>query len=172
MKIERIDAWICHFPFPEPFKPSWVPGLASPANSQRQYSYAKTRGDMDVYTPQIIIDGNTHFVGSSKSVVKAAIDQLKRKLVLILHALLLICVLPHIGHIRLLAHREVSLDRIERRDRREGARCRPDKIANLRLRDPGNTVHGMRNIGDGDAILCIAYPSVGVTLNFVEGVEI
>jgi D-galactarolactone cycloisomerase len=33
MKIERVDAWICHFPWPEPFKPSWVPGLASPANS-------------------------------------------------------------------------------------------------------------------------------------------
>jgi quercetin dioxygenase-like cupin family protein len=37
---------------------------------------------------------------------------------------------------------------------------------------PGNTVHGMRNIGDRDVILSIAYPSVGVTLNFVEGVEI
>ncbi len=33
MKIERLDAWICHFPWPEPFKPAWVPGLASPANS-------------------------------------------------------------------------------------------------------------------------------------------
>ncbi|HEX9776065.1 MAG TPA: mandelate racemase/muconate lactonizing enzyme family protein [Actinomycetota bacterium] len=33
MKIERIDAWICHFPWPEPFSPAWVPGLASPANS-------------------------------------------------------------------------------------------------------------------------------------------
>ena len=33
MKIERIDAWICHFPWPQPFSPSWVPGLHSPANS-------------------------------------------------------------------------------------------------------------------------------------------
>ena len=33
MKIDAIDAWICHFPWPEPFSPSWVPGLASPANS-------------------------------------------------------------------------------------------------------------------------------------------
>ena len=30
MKIDRIDAWICHFPRPEPFRPSWVPGLADP----------------------------------------------------------------------------------------------------------------------------------------------
>jgi hypothetical protein len=53
----------------------WRDTLASPANSQRQYSYAKTRGDMDVYTPQVIIDGNTHFVGSNKAVIKAAIDR-------------------------------------------------------------------------------------------------
>jgi hypothetical protein len=53
----------------------WRDTLASPANSQRQYSYAKTRGDMDVYTPQIIVDGTTHFVGSSKSVVRAAIER-------------------------------------------------------------------------------------------------
>jgi L-alanine-DL-glutamate epimerase-like enolase superfamily enzyme len=33
MKIDAIDAWICHFPWPQPFSPSWVPGLASPANS-------------------------------------------------------------------------------------------------------------------------------------------
>lgn len=33
MKIERIDAWICHFPLPAPFSPSWVPGLASQNNS-------------------------------------------------------------------------------------------------------------------------------------------
>jgi hypothetical protein len=53
----------------------WRDTLASPANSQRQYSYAKTRGDMDVYTPQIIIDGTTHFVGSNKSVIRAAIGR-------------------------------------------------------------------------------------------------
>jgi hypothetical protein len=53
----------------------WRDTLASPANSQRQYSYAKTRGDMDVYTPQIIVDGTTHFVGSNKSVIKAAIGR-------------------------------------------------------------------------------------------------
>jgi len=53
----------------------WRDTLASPTNSQRQYSYAKTRGDMDVYTPQIIVDGNTHFVGSNKAVIKAAIER-------------------------------------------------------------------------------------------------
>jgi hypothetical protein len=53
----------------------WRDTLASPAFSQRQYDYAKTRGDMDVYTPQIVVDGTTHFVGSNRPVVKAAIDR-------------------------------------------------------------------------------------------------
>jgi hypothetical protein len=53
----------------------WRDTLADAAYSQRQYSYAKTRGDMDVYTPQIIVDGTTHFVGSNKAVVRAAIDR-------------------------------------------------------------------------------------------------
>ncbi len=33
MKIDRIDAWICHFPLPAPFSPAWIPGLANPNNS-------------------------------------------------------------------------------------------------------------------------------------------
>ena len=37
---------------------------------------------------------------------------------------------------------------------------------------PGNTVHGLRNIGTTDAVLCIAYPAVGVTITYVEGVAI
>ena len=31
--IERIDAWVCHFPLPKQFAPSWVPGSPSNANS-------------------------------------------------------------------------------------------------------------------------------------------
>lgn len=51
----------------------WRDTLASPENSKRQYKYAKARGDMDVYTPQMIIDGAAHVVGSQKSAVIAAI---------------------------------------------------------------------------------------------------
>jgi quercetin dioxygenase-like cupin family protein len=36
---------------------------------------------------------------------------------------------------------------------------------------PANTVHALRNVGQTTAVLCIAYPSVNVTLNFVEGVD-
>jgi quercetin dioxygenase-like cupin family protein len=37
---------------------------------------------------------------------------------------------------------------------------------------PGNTVHGLRNIGTTDVVLCIAYPAVGVTAQLVSGVEL
>lgn len=33
MKIERIDAWICRFPLPAPFHPSWIPGVGEQHNS-------------------------------------------------------------------------------------------------------------------------------------------
>jgi L-alanine-DL-glutamate epimerase-like enolase superfamily enzyme len=44
MKIDRIDAWICHFPWPTPFQPSWVPGLASPNNSCVVYRFGTDEG--------------------------------------------------------------------------------------------------------------------------------
>jgi hypothetical protein len=53
----------------------WRDTLASPANSQRQYDYAKARGDMDVYTPQIICDGQSHYVGSKRPAILAAIKR-------------------------------------------------------------------------------------------------
>ncbi|MBI2717193.1 MAG: DUF1223 domain-containing protein [Rhizobiales bacterium] len=51
----------------------WKDTLGDPENSQRQYDYAHARGDMDVYTPQMIVDGRSHFVGSSRPVVLDAI---------------------------------------------------------------------------------------------------
>jgi L-alanine-DL-glutamate epimerase-like enolase superfamily enzyme len=29
VKIERVDAWLCHYPLPDEFRPSWTPGLPS-----------------------------------------------------------------------------------------------------------------------------------------------
>ena len=53
----------------------WRDTLATAANSQRQYDYAKSRGDMDVYTPQIICDGQSHYVGSKRDQILAAIKR-------------------------------------------------------------------------------------------------
>lgn len=44
MKIDRIDAWTCHFPLPAPFSPSWVPGLSSTNNSAVVYRLATDDG--------------------------------------------------------------------------------------------------------------------------------
>jgi hypothetical protein len=51
----------------------WKDTLGSTANSQRQYDYAKARGDMDVYTPQMIVNGAAHFSGSNREGVLAAV---------------------------------------------------------------------------------------------------
>jgi hypothetical protein len=51
----------------------WKDTLASPDYSQRQRNYAASRGDRRVYTPQIVIDGRTHVVGSSRQQVESAI---------------------------------------------------------------------------------------------------
>ena len=56
----------------------WQDTLGSAENSRRQYDYAKSRGDMDVYTPQMIINGRKHVVGSDKSAVLAAIAQARQ----------------------------------------------------------------------------------------------
>lgn len=49
----------------------WRDTLAKPEYSQRQYDYAKSRGDGSVYTPQMVINGTTHVVGSNLRDVKS-----------------------------------------------------------------------------------------------------
>lgn len=43
----------------------WRDTLAKPEYSQRQYDYAKSRGDGQVYTPQMIVNGAQHASGAS-----------------------------------------------------------------------------------------------------------
>lgn len=51
----------------------WRDTLAKAEFSQRQYDYARTRGDGNVYTPQMVFNGSAHAVGSQKSAVDAGI---------------------------------------------------------------------------------------------------
>ncbi|MCA3554099.1 thioredoxin family protein [Aestuariivirga sp.] len=53
----------------------WKDTLAGPDFSRRQYDYAKARGDMDVYTPQMIVNGQKQMVGSQRSEVFAVLEQ-------------------------------------------------------------------------------------------------
>ena len=53
----------------------WKDTLAKDEFSQRQYDYAHSRGDMDVYTPQAIVQGASHYVGSGASKIEQAISK-------------------------------------------------------------------------------------------------
>ena len=53
----------------------WRDTLGSPVFSRRQRDYAARRGDGQVYTPQMVIDGRRHEVGSRKAAVFRAISE-------------------------------------------------------------------------------------------------
>jgi hypothetical protein len=50
----------------------WKDTLASPVYSSRQRAYAQRRGDGQVYTPQVVVDGLVHALGSSRSDIETA----------------------------------------------------------------------------------------------------
>lgn len=54
----------------------WKDTFSSPRNSQRQRDYALTRGDGAVYTPQAVINGRLHVIGSSAKEINKAIKAL------------------------------------------------------------------------------------------------
>jgi hypothetical protein len=56
----------------------WKDTLALHGNSNRQRDYALTRGDREVYTPQAVINGVVHALGSDKSAIEAAIARTRR----------------------------------------------------------------------------------------------
>ncbi len=57
----------------------WRDTLGKAQYSQRQQEYAKARGDHDVYTPQMIINGERHVVGSNRAAAEAAIQAAQAK---------------------------------------------------------------------------------------------
>ncbi|MDQ0325660.1 hypothetical protein J2R99_001509 [Rhodopseudomonas julia] len=44
----------------------WKDTLAQPENTARQRAYAAVRGDGKVYTPQMVVNGHGHYVGSNR----------------------------------------------------------------------------------------------------------
>lgn len=58
----------------------WKDTFASRDHTLRQQAYASVRGDGQVYTPQIVVSGSAHVVGSSRSSIDDAIALAKRKL--------------------------------------------------------------------------------------------
>jgi len=57
----------------------WRDTLANPAHSARQRAYARARGDGQVYTPQIVVNGAADALGSDQSAIERAISQTDHK---------------------------------------------------------------------------------------------
>ena len=57
----------------------WKDTLAKPRHTTRQRFYARTRGDGDVFTPQVVVNGVTHAVGNDKAAIEHAIAESRRE---------------------------------------------------------------------------------------------
>jgi hypothetical protein len=53
----------------------WKDTLAEPRNTARQKAYARVRGDGQVYTPQAVVNGSVHALGSDKDAIERAIAE-------------------------------------------------------------------------------------------------
>ncbi len=56
----------------------WKDTLADPRNTARQRGYAHARGDGKVYTPQAIVNGSLHALGSDGAAIEHAIAKSRR----------------------------------------------------------------------------------------------
>jgi hypothetical protein len=50
----------------------WRDTLAKEAFTKRQYAYAHQRGDRQIYTPQLVVNGVAHVIGSQQEQIEAA----------------------------------------------------------------------------------------------------
>src|SRR6266849_8189789 len=51
----------------------WKDTLADSRFSARQKAYSQMRGDRDVYTPQVVVNGSAHVIGSDRDGIESAI---------------------------------------------------------------------------------------------------
>jgi hypothetical protein len=56
----------------------WRDTLADPRNTARQKGYAHVRGDGQVYTPQAVVNGSIHALGSDKAAIEHAIAKTRK----------------------------------------------------------------------------------------------
>ena len=53
----------------------WKDTLALHGHTVRQQAYAQSRGDREVYTPQVVVNGSTHVIGSDRTGIEGAIGK-------------------------------------------------------------------------------------------------
>lgn len=57
----------------------WKDTLASPLHTAKQRAYSRARGDREIYTPQVVVNGVIPVIGSEKSHINDAISQTRGK---------------------------------------------------------------------------------------------
>jgi hypothetical protein len=57
----------------------WKDTLALPGHAARQRAYAHQRGDRQVYTPQVVVNGAMHVLGSDRAAIEHVIVQTDQK---------------------------------------------------------------------------------------------
>lgn len=57
----------------------WKDTLARPDNTERQYAYSRILGHSGVYTPQVVVNGREHVVGSDARAIDIAIKRQKNR---------------------------------------------------------------------------------------------
>ena len=56
----------------------WKDTLADSRFTARQKAYSQMRGDREVYTPQVIVNGSAHVIGSDRASIESAIGNTKK----------------------------------------------------------------------------------------------
>lgn len=57
----------------------WKDTLADPRHTARQTAYSHARGDRAVYTPQVVINGTAHVLGSDKAAIETTVARNRGK---------------------------------------------------------------------------------------------
>ncbi len=57
----------------------WKDTLASPGHTARQKAYSRMRGDREVYTPQVVVNGVAQVLGSDREDIEKAVAQIRQK---------------------------------------------------------------------------------------------
>jgi hypothetical protein len=57
----------------------WKDTLALPGHVKRQRAYAGVRGDRAVYTPQVVVNGMAHVLGSDRQAIERAVKTAREK---------------------------------------------------------------------------------------------
>jgi len=56
----------------------WKDTLADARFSARQKAYSQVRGDREVYTPQVVVNGSAHVIGSDRAGIESAIGKTRK----------------------------------------------------------------------------------------------